>query len=107
MNEYFNKILKTTGEDYVIASDTDSIYLNMGSFVESVYKGREKTTEVVVSFLDKVCEMELEKYIASSYEALAKYVYAYEQKMFMKRETIAERGIWTAKEEIYFKFMGH
>ena len=98
MNEYFNKILKTTGEDYVIASDTDSIYLNMGSFVESVYKGREKTTEVVVSFLDKVCEMELEKYIASSYEALAKYVNAYEQKMFMKRETIAERGIWTAKK---------
>ena len=98
MNEYFNKILKTSGEDYVIASDTDSIYLNMGSFVESVYKGREKTTEVVVSFLDKVCEMELEKYIASSYEALAKYVNAYEQKMFMKRETIAERGIWTAKK---------
>ena len=30
MNEYLNKLLKTTGEDYVIASDTDSIYLNLG-----------------------------------------------------------------------------
>ena len=98
MNEYLNKILKTEDKDYVIASDTDSIYLNMGSFVESVYKGREKTTEDVVSFLDKVCEMEFEKYISSSYEALAKYVNAYDQKMFMKRENIADRGIWTAKK---------
>ena len=98
MNQYLNKILKTEGEDYVIASDTDSIYLNMGPLVETVYKGREKTTEGIVDFLDKVCSMELEKYISSSYEALATYVNAYEQKMFMKRETIAERGIWTAKK---------
>jgi len=98
MNQYLNKILKTEGEDYVIASDTDSIYLNMGPLVETVYTGREKTTEGVVNFLDKVCSMELEKYISSSYETLATYVNAYEQKMFMKRETIAERGIWTAKK---------
>jgi len=98
MNKYMNNVLKTTGEDYVIASDTDSIYLNMGHFVDAVFKGREKTTEGIVNFLDKVCEVELEKYISSSYEALATYVNAYEQKMFMKRETIAERGIWTAKK---------
>ena len=98
MNVYLNKILKTEGEDYVIASDTDSIYLNLGPLVETVYKGREKTTESIVSFLDKVCQMELEKYIESSYKELADYVGAYEQKMFMKRETIANKGIWTAKK---------
>ena len=98
MNSYINKILKTKEIDYVIASDTDSIYLHMGPLVEAVYKGREKTTEGIVSFLDKICEVEFEKYISSSYEALANYVNAYEQKMFMKRETIAERGIWTAKK---------
>ena len=42
--------------------------------------------------------MELEKYIESSYEALATYVGAYEQKMIMKRENIANKGIWTAKK---------
>jgi len=42
--------------------------------------------------------MEFEKYISSSYETLANYVNAYEQKMFMKRENIADRGIWTAKK---------
>ena len=98
MNEYLNKILKTEGEDYVIASDTDSIYLHLGPLVQTVFKGRETSNEKIVNFLDKVCDMELEKYISSSYEALANYVNAYEQKMFMKRETIANKGIWTAKK---------
>ena len=98
MNQYLNKILKTDGEDYVIASDTDSIYLNLGPLVQSVYEGREKTDESVVRFLDKVCQTKFEPYIESSYEALAKYVSAYDQKMIMKRENIANKGIWTAKK---------
>jgi DNA polymerase elongation subunit (family B) len=98
VNAYLNKILKSTDVDYVIASDTDSLYVNMGPLVESVYKGRKKTTQSVVSFLDKVCQVEFEKYIESSYQELAEYVNAYEQKMIMKRECIAERGIWTAKK---------
>jgi len=98
INKYLNKLLKTNEVDYVIASDTDSIYLNMGPLVESIYKGREKTTESVVSFLDKVAKVELEKYIESCYQELADYVNAYDQKMQMKRENIADRGIWTAKK---------
>ena len=98
MNQKMNKILKTEDVDYVIASDTDSIYLHVGPLVEAVYKGREKTNEGVVGFLDKVCENELEPFIESSYQALADYVNAYDQKMFMKRENIADRGIWTAKK---------
>ena len=98
MNAYLNRILKTDRVDYVIASDTDSIYLNMGPLVESVFKGREKTTQGIVSFLDKICQMELEKYIEGCYQELASYVNAYDQKMQMKRENIADRGIWTAKK---------
>ena len=98
MNKYLNNILKTEKKDYVIASDTDSIYLNLGDLVEKVFEGREANDSSIVSFLNKVCEMELEKYISSSYEALATYVNAYEQKMIMKRENIASTGIWTAKK---------
>jgi DNA polymerase elongation subunit (family B) len=98
LNQYLNKILKSDNKDYVIAVDTDSVYLNLGPFVEAVFKGREKTPEGIVSFLDKVCKVELEKYIESSYAELARYVNAYDQKMFMKRETIADKGIWTAKK---------
>ena len=98
MNQKVNKILKTEGVDYVIASDTDSIYLHLGPLVDAVYEGREKTTEGIVSFLNKVCETQFEPYIESSYQTLANYVSAYDQKMQMKRENIAERGIWTAKK---------
>ena len=98
MNSYLNKVLKSDGVDYVIAIDTDSIYLNMGPFVDAVFKGREASTEEIVNFLDKISHMELEKYIESSYEELANYLNAYENKMVMKRENIAERGIWTGKK---------
>jgi DNA polymerase elongation subunit (family B) len=98
MNLYLNKLLKTEDVDYVIASDTDSIYLNMGPLVERVYEGRKKTTESIVSFLDKICKVELENYIEGCYQELADYVNAYDQKMQMKRENIADRGIWTAKK---------
>ena len=98
MNAFLNKTLKTKETDYVIAADTDSIYLNLGPLVQGVYKGREKTDEVVVRFLDKICKLELEPFISRSYEELAGYVNAYEQKMIMKRENIASSGIWTAKK---------
>ena len=70
----------------------------MGPLVERVYEGREKTNQNVVGFLNKVCENEFEPFIEGAYETLARYLNAYEQKMFMKRENIAERGIWTAKK---------
>ena len=60
MNGYLNKVLKSNEVDYVIASDTDSLYVNMGPLVETVFKGREKTTQSIVSFLDKVCQVEFE-----------------------------------------------
>jgi len=48
--------------------------------------------------MDKVCEDKLQPYIDTSYEELADYVSAYGQKMQMKREALADKGIWTAKK---------
>ena len=98
MNGYLNKILQTEGEDYVIASDTDSIYLNMGPLVTKFLSNKSDDKTAVVALLDKICQDKLEPFIESSYQELANYVQAYEQKMIMKRENIAERGIWTAKK---------
>ena len=97
-NKYLNNILKTNDIDYVIACDTDSMYLNLGPLVQKVFAGREADDEVIVGFLNKVCEVEFEKFIESSYQELATYVRAYSQKMKMKRENIASKGIWTAKK---------
>ena len=98
MNGYLNKLLQTEGEDYVIASDTDSIYLNMGPLVDKFFSGKSGDKTAIVSILDKICQDKLEPFIEQSYTKTADYVQAYEQKMIMKRENIAERGIWTAKK---------
>jgi hypothetical protein len=96
LNDYLNKLLKTD-KDYVIASDTDSIYLNLSSLVGSVFQSPNETSKVI-AFMDKVCEDKIQPYIDKSYQELADYVHAYEQKMQMKREALADKGIWTAKK---------
>jgi len=98
MNSYLNTLLKTEGVDYVIASDTDSIYLNFGPIVSKFFANKSGDKTAIVSILDKICQEKLEPFIESSYQELADYVSAYEQKMSMKRENIADRGIWTAKK---------
>ena len=98
MNEYLNKLLSTEEVDYVIASDTDSIYLNLGPLVTKFFSAKSGDKAAIVGILDKICEDKLEPFIESSYQELADYVSAYEQKMSMKRENIADRGIWTAKK---------
>ena len=98
MNSYLNKLLKTEDVDYVIASDTDSIYLHLGPLVDHIFPQGVSDKGKVVDFLNKACESQIEPFIEKSYQALAEYVNAYDQKMFMKRENIADRGIWTAKK---------
>jgi len=98
VNGYLNKLLQTEEVDYVIASDTDSIYLNMGPLVTKFFSNQSDDKTKIVGILDKICQEKLEPFIESCYQELANYVSAYEQKMQMKRENIAERGIWTAKK---------
>ena len=97
LNIYLNKLLETKNEDYVIASDTDSVYITFDRLINKVFSvGTE--TEKIVTFLDKIATEKLEPFIDKSYTALAKTVNAYEQKMDMSREVIADKGIWTAKK---------
>ena len=98
VNEYLNKLLSTKKEDYVIASDTDSIYLNLGPLVTKFFSAKSGDKAAIVGILDKICQEKLEPFIECSYQELADYLAAYDQKMKMKRENIAERGIWTAKK---------
>jgi DNA polymerase elongation subunit (family B) len=97
INAWMNKILNTTGIDYVIASDTDSIYLRMGELVDKFIKD-QSDKQKVISLMDKICEEKLQPYIDESYDELAQYVHAYAQKMVMKREGLSDKGIWTAKK---------
>ena len=99
VNEYLNDLLKTDNEDYIIASDTDSIYVVFDKLVDKVFKTKkEQDTKRIISFLDTVDLEKIEPFINKSYQSLHQYVNSYEQKMEMSREVIADKGIWTAKK---------
>jgi DNA polymerase elongation subunit (family B) len=95
MNEYMNRLLKTNDVDYVIASDTDSIYIEMDALVQ--WSG-EKDELKIVKILDEFIEAKIQPFMNKCYQELADYMNAYQQKMQMKRETIANKGIWKAKK---------
>jgi DNA polymerase elongation subunit (family B) len=104
LNGYLNKLLKSE-EDYVIASDTDSIYLRLGPLVDNVYGTGQRDSvspnidkQQVIAFMDRVCEDKIQPFIDDSYQELAEYVHAHSQKMIMKREALSDKGIWTAKK---------
>jgi len=92
LNGYFNEILETENVDYVIASDTDSVYITFEKLIEKL------NPKDPVKFLDQICTDKIEPFIDGKYAELAEYVNAYEQKMVMAREVIADKGIWTAKK---------
>jgi len=97
VNEYMNKILKSTNEvDYIVASDTDSIYLTLDKLVQATCKDKSKAD--TLKFLNKVVESRIEPFIDKCFDELAEYTNAIKQKMVMKREVIADKGIWTAKK---------
>ena len=96
LNQYMNGLLKTD-LDYVIASDTDSIYLKLGPLINKVCDSNQPILKTI-QFMDNVCEDKIQPFIDKSYKELADYVHAYDQKMQMKREALADKGIWTAKK---------
>lgn len=101
LNEYLNKAMGSGNVDYVIANDTDSCYLTLAPLVDRLFKGADKTPEEiekVTNFLDKLFREKIEPFIDECYKELADYVNAHDQRMFMKRETIATAAIWAAKK---------
>ena len=96
LNEFLNKHIGTENYDYVVASDTDSVYLRLGNLVDRFVPN--KSTSEIVDFLDKASEKIIQPFIDKQYEDLSNIMNAYENKMKMGREVIAEKGIWTAKK---------
>jgi DNA polymerase elongation subunit (family B) len=107
LNKYLNKVVKTEDVDYVISSDTDSVYLRLDMLVEKAFPNKGMVdgkpvpppdTKNVVNFLDKSAEELLLPFIDKKFKELADLTNAYENKMQMGREVIADKGIWTAKK---------
>ena len=93
LNAYLNKVLKTPKwKDFVIAIDTDSLYVCLDDFVQKF------KPENTIDFLDKVCNDALEAELEKSYSQLYDILGGVDNRMVMKREAIADRALWTAKK---------
>ena len=91
MNAAMNKLLQTEN-DYVVAIDTDSLYVNFGPLVKKLSPANP------VFFLDKICKEHFEPVLQKAYEKLFKNMNAHKNRMVMAREGISDSGIWTAKK---------
>jgi DNA polymerase elongation subunit (family B) len=97
LNDYLRKVLKSN-DDFVIAVDTDSVYLNLGELVYKTLPGDVKDTAKAINFLDRVCESKLQPVIDKACGELGDYTNVFQQKIVMKREVLADKAIWTNKK---------
>ena len=94
INRHLNNILRKgkTYKDFVLAIDTDSLYVCLDDLVTAINPPNP------IDFLDKVCEKDLEPVLEKSYDHLYQMLGGVSNRMVMKREAIADRGLWTAKK---------
>jgi len=97
LNAYMNKVLKTKNVDYVIYADTDSVYLNFGPLIKTIFD-EDDSKEDIIEFINESVKVKFQSVISKSYEELRVRMNAVQQKMIMKRESICEKGIWTGKK---------
>ena len=91
VNEFLDKFLGES-KDRVIAMDTDSLYIGVSDVIE---KFKPKNP---VNFLDEFGSKAIEPMLEKAFNDFSDKTNAYSHRMVMKREAIADRGIWTAKK---------
>jgi DNA polymerase elongation subunit (family B) len=97
LNAYLNKLLNTIGKDYILAMDTDSVYIGLSALVAKVM-GDCTDSGKIVDFLDRACQENLGNAIKKMNVAMSKYLGAATVDLDMKRESICNKAIWTAKK---------
>jgi DNA polymerase elongation subunit (family B) len=95
INNYLNNLLKTD-KDYVIAIDTDSVYIDFSSLVDKLYNNLD--TNKIVDILDIIANEKISNLLNDSFNELRNKLNSKQQKISMKREVISDGGIWTGKK---------
>jgi len=96
INKFLNEAVGTKNYDYVVYSDTDSVYLNMEEIVNKFCK--DKSSAEKINYIDSICKKVMGPFIEKQFEKMADLMNAYELKISMEREVIADKGIWVAKK---------
>lgn len=97
VNKYIGGLLKTSG-DYVVASDTDSAYINLSQLVKELKVPEGKC----VDFLDKFGDTKLQDAISKCVTQFNEDTNALKHRLYFKRESISAAVI-VAKKRYAFK----
>jgi DNA polymerase elongation subunit (family B) len=100
VNEYMNSTLKTD-DDYVIAGDTDSLYLHLGGILEAVFDGKPPTVTDGIDFMDKLCKGPLAHRLDRDFAELSDSLQVLKKKIHFKRESLADRAVWSGGKKRY------
>jgi len=102
INEYFNDLFKTDKVDFVIYSDTDSVYVSLDKITQHVFKGKKIEKVKLIQFMDKICKDKLEPKIDKLFENITHSfingMRAEKPILSMKREVISDRSIFASKK---------
>jgi len=95
INDFLNEEINTKNKDYVVASSTDSMYITLESVIKIKYnnKSHKETIDWLFDYADNVLSKELTR----GYNILSERCHAFENKMVMGREIIADRAFWLNK----------
>lgn len=101
INSYLNDTLFKNApdkkQDYVIAMDTDSLYVRLSQLVSEIYPRQDIVRKsVIVGMLDRGCKLKIEPYVQKCCDELCDYTNAFAKTLKMKREAIADKAIWSA-----------
>lgn len=99
VNAFLNKIFKTKNEDFIIASDTDSIYVRLEKLAD-IFQSKKPnaSTKEIALMMKEFGDAQLQPLINKTFERLATYLNVANPCMSMAREVIADKGVWTAKK---------
>ena len=97
VNEYLQNVLKTDN-DYVLAIDTDSIYVCFDELIKKSFGSKSYDDKDATNFIDKVANSKIEPLLIKIFNDLKEYLHAFDQKMVMKREIIAKNVVFTGKK---------
>lgn len=98
VNEYLNKVLHNNRpKDYVIAIDTDSLIIDLEDLVNKVVSPTAPV-KTKTDFLDNVCRKIETDVLEPTFRDFATRTNALKERISIKREVIATRGIWVAKK---------
>jgi DNA polymerase elongation subunit (family B) len=96
MNGYIRHLTKDNDKDYVLAVDTDSVYLNLDDIITQIQQKTQITD--ITDFVDKICEQKIQPELKKEMDLLTKTLNCSENKIFFKREAIASAGMFIAKK---------